>query len=187
MHELHLGATTLTLCRGDITKQTVDVIVNAANSSLLGGGGVDGAIHRTGGPDILAQCREIVARQGGCKTGEAVITDAGKMPCSRVIHTVGPVWNGGTHGENVLLERAYSNSLTLAAKEGLRKVAFPSISTGAYRFPIDRAALIALGTLARVIKEKPEAFTEVRMVLFSEGDLGKYSDALQQISQTMLG
>src|SRR5947209_4777489 len=137
---LQIGGARLTLDTGDITEQRVDAIVNAANSTLLGGGGVDGAIHRRGGPDILEACKQIVARQGGCPTGEAVITPGGRLPAHFVIHTVGPVWSGGRRGEDDLLAAAYRNSLRLAAEHGLGTIAFPSISTGAYRFPIERAA-----------------------------------------------
>ncbi|MCH9679859.1 MAG: O-acetyl-ADP-ribose deacetylase [Deltaproteobacteria bacterium] len=173
-----IGTTRITLVRGDITQQTVDVIVNAANSSLLGGGGVDGAIHRGGGPAILEECMAIRAAQGGCPPGQAVITTAGQLPARRVIHTVGPVWNGGGHGEAALLRSAYGRSLELAAEHGLRVVAFPSISTGAYRFPIGKAATTAFEAIIAAVGRHPEAFDEVRMVLFSAGDLAAYRDAL---------
>lgn len=133
--------------KGDITKLTVDAIVNAANSSLMGGGGVDGAIHRAGGPAILEACKKIVARQGGCRTGEAVITTAGNLPAKFVIHTVGPVWNGGHRNERTLLANCYRNSLALAVENGCKTVAFPNISTGVYRFPKDEAAQIAVQTV----------------------------------------
>jgi O-acetyl-ADP-ribose deacetylase (regulator of RNase III) len=135
------------IVKGDITKIQADVIVNAANTSLLGGGGVDGAIHRAGGPAILEECKKIRARQGGCKTGEAVITSAGNLPVKYVIHTVGPVWNGGTHNEEQLLSNAYLNSLKLAEEHDCKSVAFPSISTGIYHFPKDKAAKIAADTV----------------------------------------
>ena len=168
----------ITLVQGDITKQTTDAIVNAANSSLLGGGGVDGAIHRAGGPAILAECKEIVARQGRCPTGQAVITTAGQLPARYVIHTVGPVWRGGEHNEDPLLADAYRNSLALARDNDLTTIAFPSISTGAYRFPIDRAARIALQTVGQFQTEQP--FDEIRFVLFSRADLDAYSGALAE-------
>ena len=134
--------------KGDITKLAVDAIVNAANSSLMGGGGVDGAIHRAGGPAILEECRKIVAKQGSCKTGEAVITTAGKLPSKFVIHTVGPVWNGGNKNEPQLLANCYQNSLQLAVDNQCKTIAFPNISTGVYRFPKDKAAEIAVKTVS---------------------------------------
>lgn len=133
--------------QGDITKVEVDAIVNAANTSLLGGGGVDGAIHRAGGPEILEDCRIIVARQGGCKVGEAVITRAGRLPAKHVIHTVGPVWNGGQKREPELLANCYRNCLLLAEEHHLTSIAIPGISTGIYRFPKDKAAEIAVKTV----------------------------------------
>lgn len=132
------------LVQGDITKLEVDAIVNAANTSLLGGGGVDGAIHRAGGPQILEECMAIRARQGGCPTGEAVITTAGDMPAKKVIHTVGPVWNGRKREEVIKLQACYLNSLKLAEENGLSSIAFPNISTGVYRFPKPKAAQIAI-------------------------------------------
>jgi O-acetyl-ADP-ribose deacetylase (regulator of RNase III) len=173
-----IGQTVLALVQGDITRQAVDAIVNAANSSLLGGGGVDGAIHRVGGPEILAECKRIRATQGECPTGQAVITTAGRLPARRVIHAVGPVWKGGGRGEAGLLRSAYTASLALAVGEGLRTVAFPSISTGAYRFPITRAAAIALQAIAQHCRNHPGAHDEVRMVLFSPADLDVYAEAL---------
>ena len=134
----------LQLVQGDITRQPVSAIVNAANSSLLGGGGVDGAIHRAGGPAILEECRQIRARQGGCKTGAAVITTGGRLPAAHVIHTVGPVWNGGHKGEPELLASCYRNSLRLAEENQLASVAFPGISTGIYGYPKAEAAAIAV-------------------------------------------
>jgi O-acetyl-ADP-ribose deacetylase (regulator of RNase III) len=138
---------------GDITKVSVDAIVNAANSSLLGGGGVDGAIHRAGGPAILEECRKIIAKQGSCKTGEAVITIAGNLPARFVIHTVGPVWNGGNKNEAEQLANCYKNSLQLAAKNNCQTIAFPNISTGIYRFPKELAAKIAVDSVNDYIKQ----------------------------------
>ncbi len=156
----------------DITKQDSDAIVNAANSSLMGGGGVDGAIHRAGGPAILAECKEVVARDGRLPTGRAVITTAGNMNAKYVIHTVGPVWRGGNHNEPQLLENAYNSCLKLAVENNLQTISFPSISTGAYRFPIDKAAEIALSTVNNFLQNFKLA--QVRFVLFSSGDLQTY-------------
>lgn len=167
------GAARVTLLKGDITKQDTDAIVNAANSSLLGGGGVDGAIHRAGGPSILDECRKIVEKIGRCPAGEAVITGGGDLPARHVIHTVGPIWNGGGHGEPELLKNAYKNSLRLAVENGLKSVSFPSISTGAYRYPVDLAAEIALNTVCDQLK-KGGGIEAVRFVLFSDGDLDVY-------------
>lgn len=179
--ERQIGQTRLTLVQGDITQQQVDAIVNAANSSLLGGGGVDGAIHRKGGPAILEACKQIRAAQGSCPPGQAVSTTAGQLLARRVIHTVGPVWNGGGHGEAGILRSAYRRSLALAVDEQLRTVAFPSISTGAYRFPLAKAAAIALRAIEAHCQDHPEAHDEVRMVLFSAPDLRAYEAALQEL------
>lgn len=151
--------------KGDITKITVDAVVNAANSSLLGGGGVDGAIHRAGGAAILDECKKIVARQGGCKTGEAVITTAGNLPAKFVIHTVGPVWNGGKNDEAQKLEDCYRNSLQLAEDNDCRTIAFPGISTGVYRFPKDEAAKIAVSTVYKFLS-RPAEIDKVIFVCF---------------------
>jgi len=174
--------TLLTLIQGDITQQGTEAIVNAANSSLLGGGGVDGAIHRAGGPQILEECKKIRAKQGSCPTGEAVITRGGKLKAKYVIHTVGPVWSGGDREENALLKNAYRNSLILAKSKGIRSISFPSISTGAYRFPINRAARIALSTVQEFLKEN-DFFEEVRFVLFSANDLKVYENAWNEIEK----
>ena len=146
----------ISILQGDITKLEVDAIVNAANSSLLGGGGVDGAIHRAGGPIILDECREIVARQGCCETGQAVITLAGNLPAKYVIHTVGPVWHGGKSNEADLLRNAYLNSLKLAVENGVETIAFPNISTGVYGFPKEKAAKIAIEVVTQFLSEKDQ-------------------------------
>jgi O-acetyl-ADP-ribose deacetylase len=182
-----IGTTRLVLLRGDITTQATDAIVNAANTELLGGGGVDGAIHRAGGPAILEECKQIRARQGGCPTGEAVITTGGRLPAKFVIHTVGPVWSGGGRREDELLASAYRASLRIAAGQRLRSIAFPSISTGAYRFPIERATAIALGTVRDFLSTEPHSLDEVRFVLFSEADLGAYQSALRQQASRSAG
>jgi O-acetyl-ADP-ribose deacetylase (regulator of RNase III) len=159
------------LIQGDITKISADAIVNAANSSLLGGGGVDGAIHRAGGPEILEECIQIRNRQGGCKVGEAVITTGGNLPAKYVIHTVGPVWNNGRNNEEVLLESAYRNSLLLAAEKQLQTIAFPNISTGIYHFPKQKAAEIAVKT----VRDFLETNTQIRKVIFVCYDVENYS------------
>ena len=162
---MKFGNTEILLKRGDITRESVDALVNAANSSLLGGGGVDGAIHRAGGPDILAECEDISSRQGGCPTGEAVITGAGRLSARYVVHAVGPVWRGGDAGEPELLRSAYRNSLRLAAENGAGTIAFPSISTGVYGYPVEAAAEIALSAV-RFWALESEDFEEVRFILF---------------------
>ncbi len=161
----------ISLIQGDITQQDTMAIVNAANSSLLGGGGVDGAIHRAGGPEILEACRAIRNRQGGCKTGEAVITPAGRLKTRYVIHTVGPVWNGGKSGEAASLERCYLNSLRLAEEHQCKTIAFPNISTGIYRFPKDKAAQIAIDTVRGFQSHIVE---EVRFVCFDQENYDLY-------------
>ncbi|HYG49516.1 MAG TPA: O-acetyl-ADP-ribose deacetylase [Flavobacteriales bacterium] len=167
------------LIRGDITKQTVDAIVNAANTSLMGGGGVDGAIHRAGGPSILDDCRKIVAKQGGCKTGEAVITTAGKLPAKYVIHTVGPVWNGGHKGEPEKLANCYRNSLRLAVENGCKTIAFPNISTGVYGFPKQLAAEITVKTMQEFM-ETNSAIELVLLVCFDAENYKLYETLLNE-------
>ncbi|MHC5036478.1 MAG: O-acetyl-ADP-ribose deacetylase [Planctomycetota bacterium] len=177
--EVTFGNTRVRLVRGDITKQEVDAIVNAANSSLLGGGGVDGAIHRAGGPAILEACKAIRAKQGTCPPGEAVATPAGELKAKIVVHTVGPIWRGGGEAEPETLASAYRRSLGVAVENGAASVAFPSISTGAYGFPIDRAARIALETVKENVKGKE--LEEVRFVLFSSDDFDVYAKTLQTL------
>src|SRR5437762_13521156 len=174
MKSRRIAGTLLELVQGDITKQDTDAIVNAANTTLLGGGGVDGAIHRVGGPAILEECQ----RLGGCATGDAKITGGGRLPARSVIHAVGPVYRDGRHGEPELLARVYRRSLEIAVEHGLRSIAFPSISTGAYRFPIAEAAPIALGTVVRFLVARPGTLTVVRFVLFGDADLAAYETAL---------
>ena len=158
---------------GDITKQNVDAIVNAANTSLLGGGGVDGAIHRAAGPELLAECRTL----NGCRTGEAKITKGYKLPASYVIHTPGPVWHGGSKNEPQLLASSYRSCLALAVENGCKTVDFPSISTGVYHFPLDKASRIAIDTIADFLKQHPE-IERVRMVCFDEKTKVHYDKAI---------
>ncbi len=166
--------TQLTCVQGDLTAQRgVDAMVNAANPGLLGGGGVDGAIHRAGGPAILAACQEIRRRQGRLPPGQAVITPGGALPARYVIHTVGPVWRGGEQGEADLLSSCYRASLALAVAHGLRAVAFPSISTGAYGYPLELAAPVAIAAVRAALPQAP-ALREVRFVLFSAADYEAY-------------
>ncbi len=161
------------IIQGDITEQAVDAIVNAANCSLLGGGGVDGAIHRAAGPELLKECRTL----NGCRTGEAKITKAYRLPAKYVIHTPGPIWHGGGSGEAELLSSCYRSCLTLAAENGCKTVDFPSISTGVYRFPLDKAAQIAIGTIREFLKDHSE-IERVRMVCFDYRTYERYQKAL---------
>ncbi len=165
--------TQIKLIFGDITKLEVDAIVNAANSSLMGGGGVDGAIHRAGGSVILAEYREIVARQGRCETGQAVITSGGNLPAKYVIHTVGPVWHGGNNNEANLLQNAYVNSLQLAVKDGVETIAFPNISTGVYGFPKGKASKIAIETVNQFLSENDQ-IKQVYFVCFDQENYELY-------------
>jgi O-acetyl-ADP-ribose deacetylase len=177
-----VGAATIELIKGDITDVEADAIVNAANSSLLGGGGVDGAIHRKGGPKILEECKRIRATEwpDGLPTGKAVITSGGNLKAKNVIHTVGPVWLGGFHVEAELLKQAYRNSLKLAVAKILKTVAFPSISTGAYGYPIEEASRIAVKTVKDFL-EKEEKIERVIFVLFSERDFQIYVETAKSI------
>lgn len=181
-NEFKVGKATVRLVRGDITEMETDAIVNAANSSLMGGGGVDGAIHRRGGPKILEQCKRIRATEWpqGLPTGKAVITGAGNLKARHVIHTVGPVWRGGNRGEPELLAQAYQNSLRLAVAEGLKTVAFPSISTGAYGYPVEDACRVALEAVKEFL-EKEDRLDEVVFVLFSESALEVYLDEAKAV------
>ena len=175
-----IGPGRLEIARGDLTRERVGAIVNAANSSLMGGGGVDGAIHRAGGPAILEECRVLRARRGPLPPGEAVITTGGALPARRVIHTVGPIWHGGRSGEPETLAWCYRSSLALADEEGLSSVAFPSISTGAFGYPIEEAAPVALRAIAEVLPTA-RSVRLVRCVLFSESDLEAYGGAVGAI------
>jgi O-acetyl-ADP-ribose deacetylase (regulator of RNase III) len=169
------------LQKGDITKIAVDAIVNAANSSLMGGGGVDGAIHRAGGKAILDDCRKIVAKQGGCKVGQAVITTAGNLPSKFVIHTVGPVWNGGHKNEKEKLADCYRNSLQLAIDNNCKTIAFPNISTGVYRFPKDEAAKIAVDTVIKFVATTDK----IEKVIFICFDEDNFSYIKQQLNSVV--
>ncbi len=167
--------TNIEAVQGDITEQAVDAIVNAANTTLLGGGGVDGAIHRAAGPELLAECRTLA----GCPTGEARITKGYRLAAKYVIHTVGPVWSGGKRREPELLRSCYVESLRLAVEHGVTSIAFPSISTGAYRYPIEQAARIAVATV-RAELQRPMSIELVRFVCFSASDLEVYRNLLDQ-------
>lgn len=177
MREYETNGHVLRLVQGDITTFRGDAIVNAANQSLLGGGGVDGAIHRAGGPAILEECR----RLGGCPTGEARITGAGRLPVRHVIHAVGPIWRGGSHRESELLASAYSSSLRLAEEHGLSSIAFPSISTGAYGYPVREAAGIALRTVLEHLRQRPLPIS-VTFVLFTSDTLRTYEEVLAEVA-----
>ncbi len=178
--EVTIGQVKLSITQGDITRQATDAIVNAANSSLMGGGGVDGAIHRGGGPAILEECKQIVSRQERLPTGKAVITTGGNLKARSVIHTVGPVWHGGTEGEAELLASAYHESLKLAAEKGLSSISFPSISTGAYGYPVARAAEVALLSVLAFLPEVT-SLREVVFVLFDPATYSSYCDALKKL------
>ncbi|MCW4009569.1 MAG: O-acetyl-ADP-ribose deacetylase [Candidatus Bathyarchaeota archaeon] len=180
--EFEVGKAKIRLVKGDITEIETEAIVNAANSSLMGGGGVDGAIHRKGGPKILEECRKLrqTAYPSGLPTGQAVMTSGGNLKASKVIHTVGPVWRGGSRSEAELLADAYVNSLGLAVENGLRSIAFPSISTGAYGYPIKEACRVALKTVKGFLETKNHVAVVV-FVLFSESDLAVYRRAASEI------
>jgi len=180
--EVIINQAKLRLIQGDITKQDTEAIVNAANSSLMGGGGVDGAIHRAGGPAILEECKQIVARQGRLPTGKAVMTTGGNLKASYVIHTVGPVWHGGNKGEPELLASAYHESLKLAADNNLASVSFPSISTGAYGYPVDRASRVAIRAVDAFLRQRATSLREVVLVVFDSQTFTAYSLALREIT-----
>lgn len=163
---------------GDITKtEEVEAIVNAANNSLLGGGGVDGAIHRAAGPELLKECRSL----HGCETGDAKLTSAYRLPCKYAIHTVGPIWRGGVYGEAELLANAYRNSLRVAMEQGIRRIAFPSISTGVYGYPVEKAAKVAVRTVMEFVKEHSGRMDVVKFVLFDSKTLRAYEAAVENV------
>ena len=180
--ELRINQARISIIQGDITRQATDAIVNAANRGLMGGGGVDGAIHRGGGPAILEECRQIVSRQGRLPTGQAVITTGGNLRARYVIHTVGPVWRGGNSGEPELLASAYRESLKVAADGKLSSVSFPSISTGAYGYPVAEAARVAINAVASFLRGQVTSVKEVVFVLFDSGTFESYSSALGEMS-----
>ena len=181
--EIRINQTKLSIIQEDITKQATDAIVNAANPSLMGGGGVDGAIHRAGGPAILEECRQIVSRQGQLPTGKAVITTGGNLKARFVIHTVGPVWHGGNKGEPELLASAYQESLKVAAENNLSSISFPSISTGAYGYPVAEAARVAIRTVASFLKEQSTPIKEVVFVLFDSTTFENYSSVIGEMAR----
>jgi O-acetyl-ADP-ribose deacetylase (regulator of RNase III) len=179
--ESTINKTRISIIQGDITKQSTDAIVNAANSGLMGGGGVDGAIHRAGGPAILEECRQIRTERGRLPTGQAVITTGGNLKSSHVIHTVGPVWRGGSQGEPDLLAGAYRESLKLAVDSGLKTVSFPSISTGAYGYPVESAARVAIQAVIDFLN-RDDSLEEVVFVLFDSRTTRIYEDMLKELS-----
>ena len=177
--EVIVKKTTVSMIQGDITKQATDALVNAVNSSLMGGGGVDGAIHRAGGPSILEECKEIVARQGRLPTGRAVITTGGNLKTRYVIHAVGPIWHGGSRNEAELLRTTYYECLKLATESKLASISFPSIGTGAYGYPVGEAAEIAVGTIVSFLEDQATSLKEVVFVLFDFQTYQSYCSALQ--------
>jgi len=182
--EVTVNQAKLCIIQGDITRQDTDAIVNAANSSLMGGGGVDEAIHRAGGPAILEECKQIVARQGRLPTGRAVMTTGGNLKARYVIHTVGPIWRGGNKREPELLASAYQESLKLAMENQLSSVSFPSISTGAYGYPVDKASRIAIRVIIASLRQSVTSVKEVAFVLFDSQTFRVYSLALNEIMKT---
>jgi len=180
--EVIVNQARLTITQVDITRQPTDAIVNAANPGLMGGGGVDGAIHRAGGPAILADCKQIVARQGRLPTGKAVITTGGNLKAKQVIHTVGPIWHGGNRGEAALLESAYRESMKLAAEQKLTSISFPSISTGVYGYPVAEAARVAINTVVSFLTGQVTPVKEVVFVLFDPATYQVYSSALEELT-----
>lgn len=180
--EINIGSLKIRLLQGDITKIPADAIVNAANSRLIGGGGVDGAIHRAGGASIMQELDKIRPKEG-CPTGSAVITGAGKLPAKHVIHAVGPVWRGGDSGEAGLLASAYQISLELASEKGAETISFPSISTGAYGYPVEKAAPVALEAVARFLRSFKTSIKEVTFVLYDSSTSKAYQNALKTLKK----
>lgn len=174
---MKIAATTIEAVKGNIVTMQFDAIVNAANSSLLGGGGVDGAIHRAAGPDLLQECRSL----GGCETGQAKVTKGYRLPASHVIHTVGPVWRGGDHGEPEQLASCYRELLARAAEIGARSVGIPAISTGIYGYPLDRAAQVAARVVTDVVADHPDAFDRIALVCFDDEALAAFGNALESL------
>ena len=177
--EVTINQAKLRIIQGDITRQATGAIVNAANPSLMGGGGVDGAIHRAGGPAILEECKQIVSRQGRLLTGKAVITTGGNLKAKYVIHTVGPVWHGGNEGEPEALASAYEESLKVAAENSIESVSFPSISTGVYGYPVDKAAKVAINAVTAFLRLSTTSVREVVFVLFDSRTFSAYLSALK--------
>lgn len=185
--EVTINKTRISMTHGDITRQTSDAIVNAANSGLMGGGGVDGAIHRAGGQTILEECKKVVARQGRVPAGRAVITTGGNLKAKYVIHTVGPIWHGGSSNESELLNSAYRECLKMATENKLTSISFPSISTGAYGYPVDEAARIAVSTVVSFLKQQATSLKEVVFVLFDSQTYRAYRTALEICANSLEG
>ena len=177
-----INKTVISLVKGDITLQKTDAIVNAANSGLLGGGGVDGAIHRAGGPAILEECKKIVNKRGRLPAGQAVMTTGGNLAAGYVIHTVGPIWHGGNRNEASILSSAYIESLRLAEKMNLTSISFPSISTGAYGYPLKEAANVAVNAIVKFAKEEALSIKEIIFVLFSDDAYTEYAESLEKVT-----
>ncbi len=178
---VNINQVRLSVVKGDITQQETEAVVNAANPSLMGGGGVDGAIHRAGGPIILKECKRIVAQKGSLPVGEAVITIGGMMKAKYVIHTVGPVWYGGNRNESQLLYNAYRKSIEIASINNLKSISFPSISTGAYGYPVNKAADVALMAIIEFLSSEPGSVEEVAFILFDDITFATYKSALSKV------
>lgn len=186
LEQINIGKTKIVVINGDITMQSTEAIVNAANTGLMGGGGVDGAIHRAGGLTIMEECRKIISRIGKLETGKAVITTGGNLKASYVIHTAGPIWYGGKNHEDYLLSSSYTESLKIAVAYKIRSISFPSISTGAYRFPVKAAANIAINSVINFIKKMPDVIDEIVFVLFDDETCQAYIEALVLASNNVV-